>query len=281
MQLTQTLTNEYRQLWRSCAVRPTRVATADAIVDRIVKNKQRCRAAGKPHGVPWHVVGLIHVLESSGSFATHLHNGDPLTARTVRVPKGRPKRGQPPFTWEESASDALVFDGLHRWKDWSLPGTLFVLERFNGFGYRNKGIHSPYLWSFSKHYTKGKFVADGVFSATAVSNQCGAAVLLFRMVTRGLTKVTGATPNRNARQSTHDRILRMGAKGPAVRKLKAQLKKWFDVTSPGEWATLKVANNDVFGAQLKKAVETFQSRAGLLVDGEVGKDTREAMKVNR
>ena len=199
---------------------------------------------------------------------------------TVRVPKGRPKQGQPPFTWEESASDALVFDGLHKWKDWSLPGTLFVLERFNGFGYRNKGIHSPYLWSFSNHYAKGKFVADGVFSATAVSNQCGAAVLLFRMVARGLTNVPGATPNGHARQRSDNGILRKGAKGPAVRKLKAQLKRWFDVNSPGEWPTLKVANNDTFGAQLEKAVETFQSRVGLLVDGEVGKDTREAMKAN-
>ena len=92
---------------------------------------------------------------------------------------GRPV-GHPPFKWEVSASDALVFDGLSTWTNWSLPGTLFVLERFNGFGYRGPDIHilTPYLWSFSNHYTKGKFVRDNVFSPTAVSKQCGAAVLL-------------------------------------------------------------------------------------------------------
>jgi lysozyme family protein len=195
--LTSTLSKEYRELWKTCQIRQQRRGEIDGIVDRIVKGKNRYRMAGKPHGVPWHVVAVIHMLEGSGSFSTHLHNGDPLTARTVHDPKGRPKAGSPPFSWEKSASDALVFDGLSRWTDWSLAGTLFVLERFNGFGYRRHdiNIHSPYLWSFSNHYTKGKFVADRVFSATAVSKQCGAAVLLKRMVGRKLVKIEGATGN--------------------------------------------------------------------------------------
>jgi lysozyme family protein len=192
MNLTTSLSTQYVDLWKSCAVRSQRRAQADAIVDRIVRNKTRYKEAGKPHGVPWHVVGVIHMLEGSGSFSTHLHNGDPLTARTVHVPKGRPKDGRPPFRWEKSASDALVFDGLARWKNWSLPGTLFALERFNGFGYRPRHINTPYLWSFSNHYTKGKFVQDGVFSPTAVSQQCGAAVLLKRMVSRELVEIEGA-----------------------------------------------------------------------------------------
>jgi lysozyme family protein len=195
MNLTATLEKEYVGLWRSCAVRPSRVAEVDAIVNRMVAHKARYRKAGKPHGVPWHVVAVIHQLEGSGDFKTHLHNGDPLTARTVQVPKGRPKTGKPPFTWEASASDALAFDGLGRWKNWTVPGTLFALERFNGFGYRPKKIHSPYLWSFSNQYSKGKFVGDNLFSPTAVSQQCGAAVLLKRMVSRGLVEIEGASAN--------------------------------------------------------------------------------------
>src|SRR5262249_30065710 len=42
------------------------------------------------------------------------------------------------------------------------------------------------LWSFSNHYTSGKYVADGTWSDTAKSNQCGAAVLLRRMAERRL-----------------------------------------------------------------------------------------------
>jgi hypothetical protein len=41
------------------------------------------------------------------------------------------------------------------------------------------------LWGFSNHYKSGKYVADGTWSDTAVSKQCGAAVLLRRMAEKG------------------------------------------------------------------------------------------------
>jgi hypothetical protein len=71
---------------------------------------------------------------------------------------------------------------------------LFKLEQYNGWGYRqyHHDVPSPYLWSFSSHYTKGKYVADGHFDANAVSQQCGGAVLLRRMTDRGL--LNGAGP---------------------------------------------------------------------------------------
>ena len=78
---------------------------------------------------------------------------------------------------------------LDQWTDWSLPGTLFQFERYNGFGYRPRGINSPYLWSFSNHYTKGKFTADSIFDPNAISKQCGAAVLLRRMSERQLAVI--------------------------------------------------------------------------------------------
>jgi lysozyme family protein len=59
-------------------------------------------------------------------------------------------------------------------------------ERSNGLGYRRRGINSPYLWSCTNHYTKGRFVADGKFSPTAVAQYCGAAAMLKRLVERGL-----------------------------------------------------------------------------------------------
>jgi hypothetical protein len=98
--------------------------------------------------------------------------------------------GKPPFPWEESAIDALQLKSLHTWNDWSIAGMLFQFERYNGFGYRPHGINSPYLWSFSNHYTKGKFVKDGVFNENAGSKQIGAAVLLRRMSERQIA-VTG------------------------------------------------------------------------------------------
>lgn len=140
--------------------------------------RERYEKVAEPLGIPWWFVAGVHMLESSFNFATHLHNGDPLTKRTSRVPAGRPKSGSPPFSWEESAQDALSRLDLDKQKDWSLPRALFRWERYNGFGYRRHRVPTPYLWSLSTIYQRGKYVADGVFSASAVSKQCGAATLL-------------------------------------------------------------------------------------------------------
>src|SRR5262245_53443963 len=86
-------------------------------------------------GIPWWVVGAIHGLESTFSFETHLHNGDPLTGRTVNEPSGHPRAGQPPFTWLESAIDALTLKNLGGLDDWSIGPTLDRLEAYNGLGY--------------------------------------------------------------------------------------------------------------------------------------------------
>ena len=186
--LTPELAKEYRTLFETCIIRPERKAAAETLVSKLADNRTRYEAVASPLGIPWQVVAVIHNMEASQNFKRHLHNGDPLSARTVQVPKGRPKSGQPPFTWEESAADALKYDGLHKWTDWSVAGVLFQLELFNGWGYRryHPAVLTPYLWSFSPHYTKGKYASDGKWSPTLVSNQCGAAVLLRQMEAIGI-----------------------------------------------------------------------------------------------
>jgi lysozyme family protein len=149
------------------------------IVNKILSGKSRYEALANRVEIPWHFIGITHSLEAGCDFNKHLHNGDPLTARTVQIPKNRPKTGNPPFTWEFSAEDAL--SDLAGWNDWTVPGCFYKLEGYNGYGYHSKDINSPYLWSFSNHYTKGKFIADKIYSPTAVSKQCGAAILLRRL----------------------------------------------------------------------------------------------------
>lgn len=178
---TEQLSAEYTQLFNTCQINPNKFATVDQTVKLITNNQQRYHIVGTRLSIPWYFIGVIHSLEASCNFTRHLHNGDPLTDFTKNVPKDRPKIGTPPFTWEDSATDALAHKKLDQWTNWTIPGMLFQLERYNGFGYRPRAINSPYLWSFSNHYTKGKFTADGIFSETAVSKQCGAATLLRRM----------------------------------------------------------------------------------------------------
>lgn len=185
--MTPQLEQEYKDLFASCEVRPEKVAQVGKVKDKIVKNRARYSEVEGITGVPWFVIGVIHNLEGSLSFKIHLHNGDPLTARTVSVPRGRPVAGAPPFRWEDSAVDALQFDNMTGLKNWTLAATLFKLEGFNGFGYRTNHpeVLTPYLWSFSNHYTKGKFVGDHKFDPNVVSAQCGAATILQVLVKDG------------------------------------------------------------------------------------------------
>lgn len=191
--LTAALRREYERLFETCQIRPDRQRDVESIAKQLARDRERYETVTARQGVPWTFVAVVHQMESSGNFSRHLHNGDPLTARTVQVPKGRPKRGSPPFTWEESAADALALKRLSGSTDWSLAGMLYQLERYNGWGYRLHHPHvlSPYLWSFSTHYQSGKYVADGRWSETAVSKQCGAAVLLRRLAEHGESSFNG------------------------------------------------------------------------------------------
>lgn len=181
--LTDSLRREYETLFNSCAIRLDRATEIQASVTRLIANKPRYEEVTSLTGVPWSFVAVVHNMEAICKFTCHLHNGDPLTAPTVQVPKGRPKGGPGPFTWEESACDALVLKSLGERTDWSLVGTLYQLESYNGWGYRLYHPHvlTPYLWAGSNHYTSGKYVADGTWSDTAASRQNGAAVLLRRL----------------------------------------------------------------------------------------------------
>lgn len=184
----------YTDLYKSAQIRPERKKEVQIAVDRINAGKGRYEgvAATLANGIPWWFIGITHYMEAglygSKNFSYHLHCGDPLTGRTFHVPKGRPKAnpgggntppsGVNPYTWEESALDALSFMGYDKIKDWSMENCLVLFEKFNGMGYKKRGIPSPYLWSFTQHYTKGKFVADGKFDPNAVSLQPGTAAIM-------------------------------------------------------------------------------------------------------
>ena len=185
---TEALRKEYENLFNSCMIRLERALLVDGIVANLVANKNRYHTVSETQGTPWSFIAVVHNMEASLNFTKHLHNGDPLSSRTVQVPADRPKKGNPPFTWEESASDALSIKGLGFQTDWSLAGTLYQLERYNGWGCRlyHQHVLTPYLWSFANHYISGKYVADGTWSDIAVSKQCGAAVLLRRMAETGV-----------------------------------------------------------------------------------------------
>lgn len=176
---------DYAHLYDIMVINPDKIQDIDNIITKIKNNAHRYEDVSQSLNVgipgaliPWKVIAAIHYRESGMSFNRHQHNGDPLTARTIHVPKGRPLNGEPPFTWEQSATDAFKMMGWDKITNWSIPAVLQRLERYNGLGYQDHGVPSPYLWSWSSIYHSGKYVADGKFDPDAVDQQCGAAVLL-------------------------------------------------------------------------------------------------------
>lgn len=176
----------YEQLLANVVIKTSWKGSIDRVAKQIVANKNKYLEVQDAIGVPWEFVGVVHSLECGLSFSGHLHNGNSLKKRTYEVPKGYPK-AKPAngveYTWLESALDALKLKGLQNIKDWNESRVAYELERYNGFGYRSTGINSPYLWSGSNHYTRGKYVADHKYDANHVSQQTGA-MLLYLQLTR-------------------------------------------------------------------------------------------------
>jgi lysozyme family protein len=185
---------EYARMFGALEVRPQYADKANWHLEMMRRSRERYERVAAATGVPWHFIAATHGLEASFNFRAHLHNGDfPLSTRTRQVPAGRPTQWLPPSDWESSAKDALRLLGFTGQKDWSLERTLYRLEAYNGLGYRGLGVPTPYLWSFSNQYASGKYVADGKFSRTARSQQCGAAVMLKLLADAGEIQLSSAS----------------------------------------------------------------------------------------
>lgn len=173
----------YRHLWTTAVVKPEKREPASRQAERIVAHRAEYEAiSADTNGVPWFMIGALHVRESDQDFHQHLHCGDSLHARTFHEPRNRPKAepksGHMPYTFQESAMDALTMQphALQNVKPWSVERLLYECEKYNGWGYLKRG-NSPYVWSWTNQYDHGKYVADGKYSDGAVDKQPGVAAI--------------------------------------------------------------------------------------------------------
>ena len=181
--------DDYRKLWETCEIRPERMRDIEITADKVMGGRRHYEAIAGATGVPWWFIGFLHFRESNCDFGTHLHNGDPLRAKTRNVPPNRPPwkpRNGKSYTFEESAEDALGMKGLATITDWSIERICFEAERYNGFGYRGRGKsqRSPYLWGGTNQQKPGKYIADGVYSASHMDVQPGVCAVLKLMLER-------------------------------------------------------------------------------------------------
>lgn len=173
-----TLQEQNAARWANCHVPADKGPAFAAVAARLTAPaaKARYQAVSAKTGVPWWFIAVVHEREASQNWNTQLGQGDPLNKKSTHVPKGR----GPFATWEDGAYDALVNCSPFASKntDWSVGGALTVLEKYNGLGYYNKGVPSPYIWAGTDQYTSGKYVADGVYDPNTVDRQLGCAGLL-------------------------------------------------------------------------------------------------------
>lgn len=164
----------YAQQWDEMKINSSRLGEMTRLAQFALDHKPQYVAVESATGVPWWLIAVLHRRESDADFSTYLGNGDPLNRPTRNVPAGR----GPFSSFLAGAIDALKQDGLSSVIDWRLEKALYYCELFNGAGYDNRGLPSPYIWGGTNQQHAGKYVSDGVWSSTTMDSQPGCAPIL-------------------------------------------------------------------------------------------------------
>lgn len=168
----------YETLWKTAVVREQYRGQVAASVKTCRAGEARYRIVAERIHMPWELLAGLHKMECGNNFRGVMHNGELIIGtgkKTRLVPAGRG-----PFnSWEESCIDAIGVESKRpAGYKFDVANTLYYAEMFNGFGFRGHGVNSAYLWSYTNHYTKGKYVSDHNWDPNAVSKQCGIVPIL-------------------------------------------------------------------------------------------------------
>ena len=169
----------YAKQWDTMVINPNRVPEFKNDATFAIAHKAIYQRIEDRTGVEWYHIALLHRRESNADFNTYLGNGQSLAYKTTEVPAGRgPFTG--PDAFYNGAIDALHLDKLDEVvPPWPIEKILFYCEEFNGEGYNNHGIPSPYVWGATNIQVAGKYVKDGVFDHSIMDTQPGCAPLLW------------------------------------------------------------------------------------------------------
>jgi lysozyme family protein len=174
------LAPSYERLWAELVPTPSHVPALTKICQTLLAHKATYQQVSQTvWGSPdyWWYVAITDQMEGGGGANTYLGNGQSLHYKTTEVPAGRG-----PFAdFHDGAVDALTGSGGQSKvvpAPTSVAHAAYLWESYNGWGYLSKPINDPYLAAQSNEYTSGKYVADHVYDANAVSQQPGALTVL-------------------------------------------------------------------------------------------------------
>lgn len=133
-------------------------------------------------GVPPALIAALHYRESACDFGTYLHNGQPLGKPTTMVPKNVNFDNfyDAAVAALETAQEEKDF---HLSQDSDITSMMTFAELYNGTGYTNyHNMASPYVFSGTNVYEKGKYTSDGNFSSEVIDRQPGVYLLVMSVM---------------------------------------------------------------------------------------------------
>jgi lysozyme family protein len=197
----------YTAMWNTMEV--TRTDPVNMAARKIIAMRSIYEEAEKATGAPWYFIGALHMRECNNNMRGCLTNGEMIVGTNKKTRLETKGRGPFP-TWLSSAVDCAELEDWDEVTDWSIERCLYEGEKFNGWGYLKKG-NSPYVWAGSNHYTRGKYVRDGVYSSTTVDPQLGIAPVMKAIL--GIAYAKGIPGSRSGTLSKVGTTLGIGGGG--------------------------------------------------------------------
>lgn len=267
----EALAPNYEALIAAAHVALSRVPTIDAAVARLLRDADAYAAVEKISGVPTAALMALAEREMDGNLSCYLGNGQPLRMRTTIVPRGRgPFTG--PNAFVAGCMDALTLDGLTRVPAWTLARFCYESEAWNGWGYRARGLPSPYVFGATTVQRPGKFVCDHVFDAHEMDPQIGTLALVLEIARQapGLQFWTAVAP------AAAPSIVPDVDQHPHLDQVDAAWVQRALNKLGGPFVPLTVDDN--YGRATARAVRRFQATHHVAVDGVCGPLTVAAIK---
>lgn len=258
------------------------VVTRHYAVDRAARllldapPSDRHKRAAEITGVPSILIGTLDLRESDCNPHAALGQGDPWNQVSTHVP-----RGKGPFrSWVDAAVYYIRYDALdNHTAPWSWAYLCWKGEIWNGFGPRNHGRHTGYLWSGTNVYDPpagkgGKYVADGVWDPGEVDEQVGIIPVMRRMVELdsslddmfNLPPAVSESPPATPEPSPGP----VGGGLTGTKWIQNSLNKIMNIKPP-------LVVDGSYGKLSRNAVRLYQESRGLLADGLVGDETMTQM----
>lgn len=187
------------------------------------------------HRFPWWFIPLVHEREcvrGVDNWLCNIAQGCKYAVKCNIIPHSGPFG-----TFFQAAVDALIVQAPHagKWTNWSGGGALTIAEAYNGLGYARMGRPSPYIWSGTDQYVRGKYVSDGKYDANKVDTQLGVAVALQALIDLDPSiQLDGDLPNQEVTPRKAETATTASGMSSAAASIKLfgsyYILSWWDVT---------------------------------------------------